>query len=180
MSEIDKRSEPISDERTAEQPPAGQDKARPTEVVSLDMGPEGEETAGLDPETTAKLLRQAQEKEYANEVAEYTDDVAIQASLEERQALDSGEHKLADRLQQHQAKSPTLSAGDLDAAWDQANVGDETAGGTAATPDQDRVDEFGQAFGIEYDDDEPLRTEEKLAERDDQRWELDPRSAEED
>ena len=109
-----------------------------------------------------------------------TDDEAIQASLEERQRLDSGPGQLDERLREHHASSPTLAAGDVDAAWDQAGVGDETAGGTAATPDQDRVDEFGQAYGLEYEDDEPLHTEEKLAQRDKERWELDPRSTEED
>ncbi|MFN2222304.1 MAG: DUF6335 family protein [Candidatus Promineifilaceae bacterium] len=175
MSESNKRMK-AADDKTA----AGQDKARPVEVVSLDMGPEGEETVDLDPETTRELLRQAQKEEYAKEVAEYTDDEAVQEALEERQALDSGEQELADRLREHHASSPALAAGDLDAAWDQADVGDETAGGTAVTPDQDRVDEFGQAYGIDYEDDEPLHTEEKLAERDRQRWELDPRSTEEE
>jgi hypothetical protein len=87
---------------------------------------------------------------------------------------------LIEELEEHHATSPNLSAGDLDARWDEADVGDETAGGTAATPDQDMVEEFGEAYGISYEDDEPLHTEEKLAKRDQQRWELDPDSAEED
>lgn len=160
-------------------PKSGDDKARPVEIVSLDLDQGGEETPGLDEETTLELLREAREEAYAEEVAEHTDDAVVQASFNERQDLDAGEQKLSGRLEEHHASSPTLSAGDLDAAWDQANVGDETAGGTAATPDQDRVDEFAEAYGIQYDDDEPLHTEEKLAERDRQRWELDPRSAEE-
>lgn len=163
-----------------ENPQSGEEKARPVEIVSLDLDQGGEETPGLEEETTLELLREAQEEAYAEEVAEYTDDEAIQASFESRQNLDAGEQKLADRLREHHASSPTLSAGDLDAAWDQAGVGDETAGGTAATPDQDRVDEFGEAYGIQYEDDEPLHTGEKLAERDGQRWELDPQSVEED
>jgi hypothetical protein len=180
MSKQDGTEKSMTDDGTGEPAVSGQENARPVEVVSLDMGPEGEETVDLDPETTQDLLRQARQEEYADEVAEYTDDPAVQAALEERQALDSGEGQLGQRLSEHHASSPTLSAGDVDAAWDQAGVGDETAGGTAATPDQDRVDQFGRALGIEYEDDEPLHTEEKLAERDQERWELDPRSSEED
>jgi hypothetical protein len=72
-----------------------------------------------------------------------------------------------------------LSGGDIDAKWQEADVsGEETVGGTSPTPDQDVVDELGQALGITYEDDEPLRTEEKLLERDRNRWELDPESAE--
>jgi hypothetical protein len=156
------------------------EKEKPVEIISLDIGEEGEETPGLDEETTLELLQQAQKEAYSEEIAEHTDDEATQDAFEARQELDAGSKQLARRLEQHHAKSPGLSAGDLDAGWDKANVGDETAGGTAATPDQDRVDEYGEAYGINYEDDEPLQTEEKLAERDRQRWELDPESAEED
>ena len=40
------------------------------------------------------------------------------------------------------------------------------------------MDELGKAIGLEYEADEPLATEEKLLERDRNRWELDPESAE--
>ena len=133
---------PVSDltERDRAQ---GDEKAKPVEIISLDVGEEGEETPVLDEETTLELLQQAQEEAYREEIAEYTDDEAIQDALEDRQLLDTGSKQLEDRLKEHHAKSPVLSAGDLDAGWDKADVGDETAGGTAATPDQDRVDEFG-------------------------------------
>ena len=71
-----------------------------------------------------------------------------------------------------------LTGGDIDAAWDQAAVGEETVGGTTPTPDQDIVDEIGRAVGIEYEDAEPLHTTEKLERRDEQRWELHPASSE--
>ncbi|MGZ7039199.1 MAG: DUF6335 family protein [Thermoanaerobaculia bacterium] len=74
--------------------------------------------------------------------------------------------------------SPALSAGDPDARWDQAeSSGEETAGGSAPTPDQDVVDEIGKAIGITYQEGEPLRFFEKEHERDVHRWELDPASA---
>jgi hypothetical protein len=46
------------------------------------------------------------------------------------------------------------------------------------TPDQDVVDDLGEAIGLVYEDNEPLHTSEKLAERDRHRWELDPASSE--
>jgi hypothetical protein len=48
------------------------------------------------------------------------------------------------------------------------------------TPDQDVVDELGQAAGLTYEDDEPLHTGDKLEKRDKKRWELNPESAEEE
>jgi hypothetical protein len=81
----------------------------------------------------------------------------------------------------HDTKEPpeaVLTGGDIDAAWDQASVGDETVGGSSPTPDQDIVDEIGEALGVTYQDTEPLHTTEKLAQRDAERWELNPASSE--
>jgi hypothetical protein len=76
------------------------------------------------------------------------------------------------------AREVALAGGDVDAASDLPGGNDESVGGSTPTPDQDVVDELGRAAGITYADDEPLRPEEKEAERDDDRWELDPASAE--
>ncbi len=73
----------------------------------------------------------------------------------------------------------TLTGGDIDASWLEADaVGDEAVGGTAPTPDQDIVDELGAAVGLEMSDRASLRTTEILEERDDHRWEDDPMSSE--
>ena len=149
------------------------------EIISLDIDEEGEEPLELSAETTLELLQDAQEENYEKELSRYTEDEDIEEALEERQALNNGRSELQERLTEHHATSPTLSGGDVDAAWEDANVGEETAGGMAPTPDQDDVDEIGEAYGIEYEDDEPLRTGEKLAKRDEERWELNPASAEE-
>lgn len=78
----------------------------------------------------------------------------------------------------HEA-SPVLTGGDVDANYEQANaVGDESVGGTVATPDQNIVEELAAAVGIETDDRSFLRTNDMLEERDDRRWELDPMSSE--
>ena len=90
----------------------------------------------------------------------------------------SGNQLLIKELREHHSKSPKLSGGDIDAAWDKADAGEETVGGSTPTPDQDVVDELGGAVGLIYEDDEPLNTAEKIAKRDHQRWELDPASSE--
>jgi hypothetical protein len=60
-----------------------------------------------------------------------------------------------DRLDEHHAKSPELSAGDVPAAWDRADSGEQTVSGHAPAPDQDVVDEIGAAAGLTYADDDP-------------------------
>src|SRR5215467_1961877 len=92
--------------------------------------------------------------------------------------LNSGSQLLMKELREYHATSPELSGGDIDAAWDRADVGEETVGGSSPTPDQDVVDQLGEAVGLTYEDNEPLDTEEKIAKRDDRRWELDPASSE--
>ena len=69
--------------------------------------------------------------------------------------------------------------GDVDADWESAySVGDEAPGGDNPTPDQDIVDDIGRALGNEYQDNEPLKGADKIAQRDKHRWELDPGSKE--
>ena len=76
---------------------------------------------------------------------------------------------------------PTLSGGDVDAAWEDSIVaGEESVGGSVSTPDQDIVDDIGEAAGLTYRDDEPLDSDKKVLDRDRNRWELDPASADED
>jgi hypothetical protein len=87
------------------------------------------------------------------------------------------DNPLLEQLAEHTDTSPQLSGGDVDADWERDDVGEETVGGTTPTPDQDRVDELGQALGITYEDNEPLGVDDKMNKRDKQRWELDPRSA---
>jgi len=66
----------------------------------------------------------------------------------------------------------------MDADWQRAAAaGDEAVGGHAPTPDQSIVDEIGQALGVDAEDDGELHSlEERVAERDRNRWELDRRS----
>jgi hypothetical protein len=105
-------------------------------------------------------------------------DAEVKEEFAEASRLASGRQQMIDDLRSHHSKSPVLSGGDVDAAWDRADAGEETVGGTVPTPDQDIVEDLGRAVGITYEDDEPLHTTEKLEERDRHRWELDPASSE--
>jgi len=94
-------------------------------------------------------------------------------------AARTGRQELQESLREHNETSPVLTGGDVDADWEDAySVGDEAPGGDNPTPDQDRVDDIGKALGVEYQDNEPLKASDKVAERDRHRWELDPASAE--
>jgi hypothetical protein len=79
---------------------------------------------------------------------------------------------------EHHETGPAASAGDLDADWQRAqSSGEEAAGGSVPTPDQDVVDEIGHALGVEQPSTAPLRTsEEILKDRDRRYWELDRRA----
>lgn len=97
------------------------------------------------------------------------------------QSARSGHNELASELRKHTETSPELTAGDVDANWQDAYaVGDEAPGGDNPTPDQDRVDDIGRALGVEYDDDEELMGGAEITERDSHRWELDPASRDDD
>ncbi len=85
---------------------------------------------------------------------------------------------MEERLHHHTETSPALTGGDVDADWESAySVGDEAPGGDNQTPDQSNVDDNGQALGVEYESNEELRSEKKISDRDNHRWELDPESA---
>lgn len=101
----------------------------------------------------------------------------VQQEFSDVQRLAAGGDQFRRELREHHSRTPVLSGGDLDADWARADIGDETVGGSAPTPDQDIVDELGEAVGLTYEDNEPLRTAEKVGERDRRRWELDPASS---
>jgi len=103
-------------------------------------------------------------------------DVDPEVNLPDDATLAEGSALLRD-MDVHNDRGPELSGGDVDAAWDDADSGEETVGGSSPTPDQDVVDELGEAAGLTFNEEEPLRTE-KVERRDDERWELDPASSE--
>jgi hypothetical protein len=94
-------------------------------------------------------------------------------------AARSGRRELHERLVEHTETGPAMTGGDIDADWESAySVGDEAPGGDNPTPDQDIVDDIGRAVGVEYEDNEELKGEAKISNRDRKRWELDPASSE--
>ena len=75
-------------------------------------------------------------------------------------------------LERHHETSPRLTGGDVDANWRNAwDAGDEAAGGSTATPDQDVVDEFGEALGVAREPDAEVQSSaDILDDRDRHRW----------
>ena len=91
----------------------------------------------------------------------------------------SGGRQMRHDIEEHHGYDRDLNAGDPDVDIDAAaTVGEESVGSGNPTPDQDIVDEIGEAVGLQYQDNEPLHTTEKVEERDRHRWELDPASSE--
>jgi hypothetical protein len=92
-------------------------------------------------------------------------------------SFDTGRAEMLERRGRQRDVNADLTAGDVDADWEGAySTGEEAPGGDNPTPDQDVVEEIGRALGVEYQDNEELH--EKVAERDEHRWELDPASSE--
>jgi hypothetical protein len=94
-------------------------------------------------------------------------------------AARTGRAELAEARENHATMTPAITGGDVDADLEAAYFsGDEAPGGDNPTPDQDVVDDIGKALGVEYQDNEELKSGTKVAERDKHRWELDPASSE--
>jgi hypothetical protein len=77
-----------------------------------------------------------------------------------REALPiSDERDAQEELREFTETSPALTGGDVDADWKRAaSMGEEAVGGTAATPDQDVVDDLGKAVGGPRAPDEAFRS----------------------
>ena len=90
----------------------------------------------------------------------------------------AGSKQLADRLENNQGTDPTLSGGDIDARWEDAESGgDETVGGSTATPGRNDIDAAGKAVGVTYAAGEELNPGEHGEGRDRNRWERNPASS---
>ncbi len=179
---VQKQKEAV-DPYTGEETPLAEDAGKVDEVVPVDTGNRSGENYLLEEETSMDRIAADEHADaVAEESAHYTEDEDVEEHFENRQALAAGGRKeLQEELEEHHSKSPELSGGDLDADWQSTDTaGEEAVGGTAPTPDQDVVDGLGQALGVTYDDDEPLQGEEKIRERDRNRWELDPESPREE
>lgn len=188
MAEEKKRSrdedteeiEETIDPYTGELEPVAEDADQFIEVVPEGTNDRSGQNYLLNEETSMdSYAADADADAVAEQSAHFTDDEEIEEDFAERQKLAaSGRDMLEEKLDEHHSLSPRISGGDLDAAWQDANVaGDEAVGGSVSTPDQDVVDQLGEAAGLTYKDDEPLDYDEKVLDRDRDRWELNPASA---
>ncbi len=170
-----KSIDPYTGEKTAE----AQDSGKVTEIMPVDSGDREGKNFLLTEETSMDMLAADEEADaVAQRSARYTENETVKGIFKDRQRLASGGREaLEEELDEYNSQSPKLTAGDLDASWQSANAaGEETVGGTVPTPDQDVVEELGKAAGLTYQDDEPLDSDEKMRQRDRNRFELDPAS----
>ncbi len=176
----DGREGPI-DPYTGEVEPPAPDAYKIVEVVPTDPdNREGENFLMKEEDSLDKFVLDANTDEIIEQIDDFTDDEEVIEDFAERQGLATGgRQKLEEKLNEYNSSlDPTLSGGDIDAAWEDSIVtGEESVGGTAPTPDQDIVDEIGEAAGLNYRDDEPLDSDKKILDRDRNRWELNPESA---
>ena len=174
--EIEKTVDPY----TGELHPVPEDADRFIEVMPEETDDRRGSNYLLNEETSMdSYAADADADAVAEQSAHYTEDEDIEEDFADRQKLAvGGRDVLLEELDEHNSLSPRISGGDIDAAWQDANVaGEETVGGSAPTPDQDVVDELGEAVGLTYADDEPLDSDRKVLDRDRNRWELNPESA---
>jgi hypothetical protein len=175
----DGREGPV-DPYTGEVEPPAPDAYKVVEVVPTDPdNREGENFLMEEEDSLDKFVLDANADEIVEQINHFTDDEDVLEDFAERQGLASGgRQKLEEKLNEHNGMDPSLSGGDVDAAWEDSNVaGEESVGGSVSTPDQDIVDEIGEAAGLNYRDDEPLDSDKKILDRDRNRWELNPESA---
>lgn len=126
--------------------------------------------------------KHAEDFEYLANNPDYVPDPEIEEFMElEISRSPKDPELLAHRLRNNTAASPRDAGGDLDAAWEDVNdSGSETVAGDNPTPDQSLVEENAQALGVSYEDNEELEFLDKIEKRDRDRFELDPRSKNED
>ena len=175
----DGREGPL-DPYTGEVEPPAPDAYKVTEIVPTDPDNRKGENFLMDEEDSLdKFILDANTDEIMEQINDYTEDEEVLDDFAKRQGLATGgRQKLEEKLNEYNEMDPTLSGGDLDAAWDDSIVaGEESVGGSAPTPDQDIVDDLGQAAGLTYRDNEPLDSDKKVLDRDRNRWELNPASA---
>ena len=173
-------TEKTIDPYTGELVPVPEDADQFIEVVPEETNDRAGSNYILNEETSMdSYAADADADAVAEQTAHYTEDEDVEEDFAERQKLAvGGRDELLEELEEHNSLSPQITGGDIDASWQTANVaGEETVGGSSPTPDQDRVDDLGDAAGLRYKDDEPLDYDAKVLDRDRNRWELNPASA---
>lgn len=170
------------DPYTGEPEPLAEDASKVTELVPSDSGDRAGEEYLLEEDTPLDKTAGDEDADAIGEnISRYTRDEDVRQDFEEGQKLASGgRQKLEEKLDEYRAQAPSLSGDDIDAAWEESMVaGEESVGGMAPAPDQDVVDDIGEALGITYEDGEPLGGDEKLRKCDAHRPEPEDRGSEE-
>ena len=174
--EIEKTVDPY----TGELEPVAEDADQFIEVVPEETDDRDGSNYLLNEETSMdSYAANADADAVAEQIAHFTDDEDVEADFADRQRLAvAGRDMLREELDEHNSLSPVITGGDIDASWQTANqAGEEAVGGSVSTPDQDIVEELGNAAGLNYKDDEPLDYDRKVLDRDRNRWELNAASA---
>jgi hypothetical protein len=168
------------DPYTGELEPVAEDADQFIEVVPEETDDRNGSNYLLNEETSMdSYAANADADAVAEQMAHYTEDEDVEDDFAARQRLAvGGRDVLLEELDEHNSLSPEITGGDIDASWQTANqAGEETVGGSVSTPDQDVVDDLGEAAGLTYRDGEPLDYDAKVLDRDRNRWELNPASA---
>ena len=180
IEENEEQEEELDEEVLAREPGSGKPvEAGDTPIAHVQGNWENNEDFPLSDDIVSDFIVVGTDPDAVmEEMQQHTLDLDVQDDFEERQKLATDKDALNEDLEEYTHLAPKLSGGDVDAAWNYSDQsGEEAVGGSVPTPDQDVVDELGDALGIEYADDEELGTAEKLGERDLNRWELNPASA---
>ena len=113
------------------------------------------------------------------ESEKYEPSEEVRVEFDEAAHLGSAGHQRSiEDPRERDSTSPELSRSDIDAAWEDADSGEENVRGGKPPADQNIVEELAKAVGLSYKDNEPLQTNEKIAARDQSRWQLDQASSE--
>lgn len=150
-------------------------------TTSVNLAPKAARAAAIREKASPRTSRGNIERETTRHSEPTADRPSIPSSLtvDQSRKARTRHGELSKRVKEHPESGPAMTAGDVDADWEQAySSGDEAPGGDNPTPDQDVVEEIGHALGVEYQDGEELKGANKISERDRHRWELDPASAE--
>jgi len=84
--------------------------------------------------------------------------------------LSEAERRAIEQAEGTRAANPRLTGGDVDADWQRAHLtGEEAVGGSAVTPDQDVVDQRGDALGVPRGLNEEVRSSAEILEERDER-----------
>ncbi len=109
-----------------------------------------------------------------NGITDFTPDPEIEEAMQDEiAAAPKAPQELRERLAENHETSPADSGGDIDARWeDSDSTGEEAVFGSQPTPDQSDVEENAHAYGVDFQDNEPLDLLGKMEKRDHDRFEL--------